>query len=1324
MPRVPRKAGRPAAGARRSRTAGRPRTKAPAGRAEAAAGAPAGEERALRKPQHPFPVVGIGASAGGLEAFRRLLGALPADTGMAYVLVQHLDPRHESILAGLLSEATPMAVAEVKGDVRLEPNRVYVIPPSHDIGIGGGLLKLVPRSGTGGAHMPVDYFLRTLAEAQGDRGIGVILSGTASDGTLGLKSIKAEGGITFAQEPDSAKFDGMPTSAIAAGCVDFVLPPEAIARELTRLGRHPYVAPGESDARRSRAVARSREKDGDGLDRILLLLGRASGADFSAYKKTTLERRIARRMAVNRIDTLGEYARHLESNPGEIEALYQDCLISVTSFFRVPEAFEALSERVLPVLLAERSSELPLRVWVPGCATGEEVYSIAICLLERAEGLASRPGLQIFATDLSEAAIEKARAGTYPESIAQDVSLERLRRFFSKLGDRYRVAKAIREMCVFARHDLARDPPYSRMDLVSCRNVLIYMEPRLQERVIATFHYALSPWGCLMLGPSEGIDRSTTLFAPLDEKHRIYSRKATAVPPRFRLTPAAARGEPAKPAQVTPRAAARSEVPREADRLLLARYAPPGVLVDEALNVLEFRGDTHPFLEHTHGQASLNLFRMARKGLLLELRQAVQEARSKGAASRKAGLAVRYRGQLRRVTVEVTPIKGPAARERCLLVLFEEAAAVPGKAGLRRTSSARSRTADPREIERLGQKLAETVQYLHTIVQEHEAALEELQSANEEALSSNEELQSVNEELQTAKEEVQSANEELATLNQELQDRNAQLAHANETLKRRGWEIQRALDYANAIVATVREPLLILDGELRVEKANRAYYETFGVRPEQTMGRLLYELGDGHWDLPGLRRALTEALPGDGSFEDLEVEVDVPGSGPRTVALNARHLRYEDGGKERILLAIEDRTGVRRAEREREALLTLEQVARERAEAADRVKDEFVATVSHELRGPLTAMVGWMHIFKAEGSRIDAATLARGLAAIDRGVKAQSRLVADLMDHSRMVTGKFRLSRRVVNLAAVVEAGLDGVRAAADAKDIDLQFRRDPGPLMLLGDADRLQQVVWNLALNAVKFTPRGQRVQVWIGRVENQLHLRVSDTGHGIRPDLLPHVFDRFRQADTSPRSQAGLGLGLGLVRQLVELHGGTVHAESPGEDRGATFTVMLPIPAMLMEPEAEAEEVEEPASTEPSAAAEPEPEPDRTMLDGLSVLVVEDEADSREAIAAVLERYGARVMAAASAAQAIEALEAATPDVLVSDIGMPEVDGYDLIRTVRRLAQERGGGLPALALTAYVAEGERHKAVEAGFQDHLLKPVAPARLVTAVAQLAGRLG
>ena len=1404
---------------RRSRAAG------------AANGPPTPDVEAIATPRSgasaPFPIVGIGASAGGLDAFRQLLGALPPDVGMAYVLVQHLHPKHDSILAALLSKSTAMNVAEVTEDVRVEPNHVYVIPPSQDIVLVEGTLKLVPRSGNGSAHMPIDSFLRTLADAQGSQGIAVILSGMASDGTLGLAAIKAGGGITFAQEPGSANRQEMPRNAIAGGCVDFVLPPERIAQELARLGRHPYLSAGEGAPQPGAAAGAG--DDDSAFAMILSLLTKTTGVDFDAYKKATLQRRVARRMAVNRVETMADYARRLQDDEGEAEALYEDCLISVTSFFRDPDVFEALSDNLLPGLLDGRPPESPLRVWVPGCATGEEAYSIAISLLEQAGGLAGNPSFQIFATDLSESALKKARAGVYLENIAQSVSPDRLGRFFGKVDGHYQISKAIREACVFARHDVTRDPPFSRMDLISCRNLLIYLEPRLQERVMASFHYALNPSGCLVLGPAEGA--SSALFSRFDERHKIFKRKATALPARFHLVAGASpAGRPAAPVVLTPKAAVRSEVPREADRMLLARYGPAGVVVDEALNIIEFRGDTDPFLEHAHGQASLNLMQMARKGLLVELRQAIEQARDKRIPARKEGLQIRHRGRVHRVNVEAIPIEGRAATERCLLILFEtdrESARAASSARPAPDSDAPAETRDDKTTQ-LEQKLAETSQYLHTVLSEHETALEELQSTNEEALSGNEELQSVNEELQTAQQEIQSANEELATLNQELQDRNAQLGLLNDdllnllgsvnipilmvgkdlqlrrftpaaenlfsllpsdvgrplgdvrtsleapdlerevreviesvtvserevqdrdgrfyvmriwpymtrgnaidgavvvlmdvdALRRSAQDTQRSLDRARAIVATVREPLVILDGDVRVEQANSAFYQTFQVAPEEVLGRPFHELGGGQWDRPDLRAALTEVLATDTSFEDFEVEQEFPGLGRRTMYLNARRLPHEHGGAPRLLLAIEDRTAVKLAEKGREAVLALEHAGRERAETADNLKDQFVATVSHELRGPLTAIVGWAHILSESGPNLDDATLAKGLATITRSVAAQERLISDLLDHSRVVTGNLQLSRRPLALFAVAEAALESVRAAAEAKDIELDLSGDRAASVILGDPDRMQQVLWNLFFNAVKFTPRHGRIQIWMGRVGTQVHLTVSDTGQGIRKDFLPHVFERFRQQDGTPQpGHGGLGLGLTLVRELVELHGGTVHAESAGPGQGAIFTLVFPIPALLLQaPGGEGKVVKE---REPMAARTPPDDDAPTRLDGLSVLVVDDEEDVRDAVTGLLERHGARVRGAAAIEDALEAFRQEVPDVLVSDIGMQGEDGYALMRRLRLLPAERGGRVPALAVSAYAREEDRRKAVAAGFQVHLSKPVPPAELVAHVARLAGR--
>lgn len=1278
------------------------------------------ELRERRVTRAACPIVGIGASAGGLEAFRRLLGNLPGDTGMAYVLVQHLDPSHESILAELLSEATSMPVREIKGDAPVEPNHVYVIPPSKGLILVDGMLRLVPRTPMGSAPMPIDHFLKTLADVQASQAMGVILSGMGSDGTLGLQAINAGGGITFVQEPSSAKHEDMPRSALGAGRVDFVLSPEEIARELTRLGRHPFFASQPDDEAADAPAAEgdgAMDDDRRALLKVFELLRQASGTDFTGYKKTTLRRRIARRMALCHCETLDEYARHLEGDAQESAALHEDCLISVTAFFRDPAVFEALSQRVLPLLLKDSPADEPLRMWVPGCATGEEVYSIAMCVLEQTAQLSRTPFLQIFATDLSDNALATAREGCYPARIAREVSPDRLRRFFSRLGNRYQVNKAVREMCVFARHDLTRDPPYSRMDLISCRNVFIYLEAPLQERLFATFHYALRPDGFLIVGQAETAGASEALFSAVDEEHRIYSRKAASGLPRLfyarRDASPSKYGEP----QFALKDAGASKVAREADRMLLARFGPASVVVDADLRVLEFRGDTDPFLDHSQGKASLKLEHLLRRGLLLEMRQAIAEARSSDAPVRRQGLQVRYQQQLRTTNLEVVPIKGRAAAEQCLLILFQTSdAALSGESCPSALPPSSTADSKDREITRLGASLAQTTDYVHALVREHESALEELQATTEEALSGNEELQSLNEELQTAKEEIQSANEELATLNQELQDRNFRLACFND-------DIQRGLDSANALVDAVPQPLLILDGELRVEEANLAFYEAFQTTPERTRGRLLRELGNGHFGQPALRGALQQVLESGTAVQHLELDTDFEALGFRNLSLHAQRLESAHGVRRRILLAIEDRTLIKRSEQGREALLTLEHAARTKAEAADRLKDQFVATVSHELRGPLTVISGWVNILVVAGNSPDAAILAKALAAIGRGVAAQSRLISDLFDHSRIVLGKVELQRAAIDLLSVAEAALVGVRAAAEAKDIDLQLLGDGARSTVLGDPDRMQQVLWNLFLNAVKFTPSGGQIRISVGRMGNQAQVSVSDSGRGISSDFLPYVFDRFRQAEgSSNRTHQGLGLGLTLVRELVELHGGTVRAESAGEGCGSTFTVVLPIPTILLqvtEVEAAAPESEPPASITEWPRTLP-----TNMLEGARLLVVDDEADARDALVTLLERYGARVQPVASVAEAMTALaDLPLPDVLISDLGMPGEDGYELIRRVRLLAPQAGGRLPALAVSGYATHEHRKKVLRTGFQKYLEKPVSPADLVTEVARLAGLL-
>jgi len=771
-----------------------------------------------------FPIVGIGASAGGLEAFTQLLKNLPTDTGMAFVLVQHLDPDHASALTELLSRVTALPVREVTNDLALAMNHVYVIPPNTTLSIAGGTLKLRQRSQARLPHKVIDAFLESLAEDQKERAIGVILSGTASDGTLGLEAIKAEGGLTFAQD-DSARYDSMPRSAIAAGCVDFVLGPEAIARELGRIARHPLVTGRAADLRSSTAgdadrdagSARARRSsladarlardeagatptgnDDSGFRRILLLLRNHNGVDFSLYRSTTILRRIARRMVLSRQGTLADYAGFLRGNATELDALYADVLISVTSFFRNPEAFDVLQRKVFPKLLQQRGDDAP-RAWVLGCSTGQEAYSVAMAFMETAEKTSRMRRLQVFATDLNDALLEKARQGLYARSIAQDISPERLRRFFVEEEGGYRVSKALRETVVFARQNLISDPPFSRMDLVCCRNLLIYLEPALQQKALPTFHYALKPQGFLFLGVSESIAGFTDLFEPVDKKSKIYSRKA-APTPAFHLPVRTARGEdaprPPAPQVGAARRNGEQEVPervqgdlnsqREADRVTVNKYAPPGVLVNADLQILQFRGQTSAYLEPPTGRASFDVLKMAREGLALPLRAAINKANKQNKTIRAENLRIKRHGAVQRVNIEVIPLKN--LRERCLLILFEDAqnaapaasppADEPAGAAARKSRPA-ARREDAGRIAELERELAETRDYLQSLQEQHEASTEELQASNEEVQSANEELQSINEELETSKEELESTNEELTTVNEEMSNRNIELNRLN-----------------------------------------------------------------------------------------------------------------------------------------------------------------------------------------------------------------------------------------------------------------------------------------------------------------------------------------------------------------------------------------------------------------------------------------------------------------------------------------------------------------------------------------------------------------
>jgi two-component system CheB/CheR fusion protein len=743
-------------------------------------------------------VVGVGASAGGLEALEAFFGRIEA-AGMAFIVIQHLAPGRESHLAEILGRVSRLPVSEAREGMAVEPNHVYVIPPGFNMTVLDGELhlgELHSPPGGGPAH-PIDSFLHSLAADCGARSMGVILSGTGLDGTRGLQDIREAGGLTFAQDPETARFQGMPLAA-AAGA-DVVLAPDAIADELMRISRHPYP---------SREPMPS--PDEEGLNKLFRLVRTNFGTDLSFYKFATVQRRIERRMALNTAERLEDYVRLVQEKPSELRLLYRDLLINVTSFFRDPEAFAALRNVVFPLLIEGKSPGDAIRIWIPGCSTGEEAYSIAICLVEALGERAQEFQLQLFATDLDEEAIVTARAGRYPLGISTDVSPERLRRFFQRQENGYEVGRRLRELVIFAAHDLTRDAPFSRLDLCSCRNVLIYLQPPLQRRVIRVLHYALGRDGILLLGSSETAGEFPELFSIFDKKNRLYVKKNSAWPGTFEIEgppTREARGRRlGQPDPLLPLA----NLQQLADKKILERFAPAGVLVNEHLDVLQFRGRTGPFLEPQPGTATLNLLKLARPELHLDLRTATHRALTDDAPTTvRVGPALGD-GQ-GPVSIEVHPLRDPESGVRSLLVLFRG----EGPAEVTEEPLPVTAPATDSRSEELERELASTREYLQSTIEELEAANEELKSANEELQSSNEELQSTNEELETSKEELQSTNEELTTVNDELQNRMDELSVSNDDLLN--------------LLASVENPVLMVGMDLRLRRLTESAERLFGL---------------------------------------------------------------------------------------------------------------------------------------------------------------------------------------------------------------------------------------------------------------------------------------------------------------------------------------------------------------------------------------------------------------------------------------------------------------------------------------------------------------
>jgi two-component system CheB/CheR fusion protein len=736
--------------------------------------APAGAKRSRARPPGSAPViVGIGGSAGSLSPLRELLAALPANSGLAFVVVSHQAPTGPSLLPEILSKSTDMPVHEIAGEARVEANQVYVAPRGHYLSIRKGVLSVEQIVERGHPPLPIDFFFRALARDQERRAVGIILSGTGADGTIGLAAIRAESGLSLVQDPATAEFDGMPTSAIGAQATDFVLPMAEMPERLLAYARGVTAAPA-----RTREVP---EVVSTEMERILALIRVRGGHDFSTYKPDTLLRRIERRMAVHRIERLGDYALHLEGNDDEIDALWRDWLIGVSGFFRDSGAFQALARAGLPALLAAREHGSALRIWVPGCATGEEAYSIAIVVLEILEHLGKHLEVNVFATDLDPAAIQTARAGRYPEGIAADVGGQRLKRFFTKEDHSYRARKELRDLVVFAVQDVLHDPPFTHVDLISCRNLLIYIVPSAQQNLLPVFHYSLNPGGLLLLGASESVIGSEEFFAVLDKRWKLFRRNdAAALRPPVRWTDRAMAGLRSPATARPPVAGAGLDLTQALCRALAERFAPPAVVVDRRGQIQQIHGRVGAYLELPPGRANLDVVEMAREGLRAPLASALREIVKPNASVVERTARVKTNGRWSSLKLAVVPIDGRKLAHPLLLVSFEPATRGPRQGERKAKNSPRAHRSDRRA--NLKEELQHSRQDLRSSIDDLQSSNEELASANEEVQSVNEELQSTNEELQTAKEETQSLNEELHTVNAELTQKLQALEQANDDL--------------------------------------------------------------------------------------------------------------------------------------------------------------------------------------------------------------------------------------------------------------------------------------------------------------------------------------------------------------------------------------------------------------------------------------------------------------------------------------------------------------------------------------------------------------
>ncbi|RXJ45728.1 chemotaxis protein CheB [Gelidibacter gilvus] len=1115
-----------------------------------------------------FPIVGIGASAGGLEAFKRLLKAIPESSGMAYVLVQHLDPEHESMLPEILQRVTSIPVHEITEDIHLAPDHIYTIPSNKILTSTDGVLQLTPRDKKI-LNLSIDIFFTSLAEVHKEFAVGVILSGTGKDGTEGLKSIKEYGGISIAQDMESAAYDGMPENAINAGVVDFILAPDKIAEHLLQINST------EITNNVDKKEEPQPKDDGSVFKQILSLLRQRSGVDFTHYKDPTLRRRIARRIAIVKKKNLNNYLQFLRTDDAEQDALFQDMLIPVTSFFRDPKAFETLSEKVFPCIIKNKNPDAPIRMWVAGCSTGEEAYSIAICLQEflrlNPDKDREQTKIQIFASDISEKAIKKARSGNYTKAEVETLSASLLENYFTKTNNGYEVSKLIRDMCVIAPHNFLKDPPFAKMDLISCRNVLIYMDTFLQQKAFATFHYALKENGFLLLGKSESTGASSDLFASVAKKEKVYSRKPVAGRFRHIATELKEQASTRKFKSVTKPEATQTDFRKSAEAIMISK-SPASVVVNEQMDIVHIHGDITSFLQSPQGKPTHNLLLMAREGLGFELRNAIHKVTKNQAAVIKENVPMgrnsqndeNDEGKQYLVNIEIIPITDTV--ELHYLIRFEKTI-VPNEKEDKSASSGKTKADDAiKRNEQLEKELAYNREDMRSITEDMEAANEELQSANEELQSSNEEMQSLNEEMETSKEELQSTNEELIIVNQELFDKQEQLSAARI--------------YSDSIVSTMFHPLIVLDKDLCIKTANAAFYKKFKVDENETEKKWFYEIQHHQFDDYRLRSLLVKVLSQKDQIEDFEIILKIPEVGERNLLMNARQIKNKRTAEQLILLAIEDVTDRRIAEEKLKTFSEeLETKVKERTtelkktneelEQTNKQLDQFAHIASHDLQEPLRKILTFSKRLQLNHKEELSKEAKSYLDKIENASSRMTSLIRDLLNYSSLLEHEKVYEQTDLNIT--VENIINDFELQFEEKKAQLKFSDLPTidtiPL-------QMNQLFYNLISNALKFSREDVPPLITITShtlSEKQIkkysslnpsisyvEIIVNDNGIGFEQKYSEKIFTIFQRLHTN-EDYVGTGIGLAITKKIIENHYGLTFADAK-EHSGASFHVILP--------------------------------------------------------------------------------------------------------------------------------------------------------------------